>query len=59
MSEKDLAARIGIARSTLQRIEKGAPVVEIGLVCEAVSWPWATRECAGGISGRGDGRGVH
>ena len=35
MSEHDLAARVGIARSTLQRIEKGDPSVEIGLVLEA------------------------
>ena len=37
MSEMNLAARIGIARSTLQRIEKGDPVVEIGLVFEAAA----------------------
>ena len=35
MSEKDLSDRVGVARSTLQRIEKGDPVVEIGLVFEA------------------------
>ncbi len=35
MSERDLAARIGIARSTLQLIEKGSPSVAIGLVLEA------------------------
>ncbi len=35
MSECDLAARIGIARSTLQLIEKGSPSVAIGLVLEA------------------------
>ena len=35
MSEHDLAVRVGIARSTLQRIEKGDPAVEIGLVFEA------------------------
>lgn len=35
MSEKDLAARIGIARSTLQRIERGDPAVAIGRVFEA------------------------
>ena len=35
MSEKELSDRIGVARSTLQRIEKGDPVVEIGLVFEA------------------------
>lgn len=37
MSEADLAARIGIARSTLQLIEKGHPKVEIGLVFEAAA----------------------
>ena len=37
MSEHDLAARVGIARSTLQRIEKGDPSVEIGLVLEAAA----------------------
>ena len=37
MSEKDLSERIGVARSTLQRIEKGDPVVEIGLVFEAAT----------------------
>ena len=35
MSEKDLAARVGIARSTLQRIERGDPAVAIGRVFEA------------------------
>ena len=35
MSEMELSERIGIARSTLQRIERGDPVVEIGLVFEA------------------------
>lgn len=35
MSEADLAARVGIARSTLQLIEKGDPKVEIGLAFEA------------------------
>jgi transcriptional regulator with XRE-family HTH domain len=34
LSERDLAARAGIARSTLQLIEKGDPKVEIGLVFE-------------------------
>ncbi len=34
ISERDLAARVGIARSTLQLIEKGDPKVEIGLVFE-------------------------
>ena len=37
MSEHDLAARVGIARSTLQRIEKGDPSVEIGLALEAAT----------------------
>ena len=37
MSEHDLSARVGIARSTLQRIEKGDPAVEIGLVFEAAT----------------------
>jgi transcriptional regulator with XRE-family HTH domain len=32
MSEMDLADRAAIARSTLQRIEKGDPSVEIGTV---------------------------
>ena len=35
MAEKDLAARVGIARSTLQKIERGDPTVNIGLVFEA------------------------
>ena len=35
MSEHDLAARVGIARSTLQRIEKGDPAVAVGVVFEA------------------------
>lgn len=35
MSEVDLAARVGIARSTLQLIEKGDAKVEIGLAFEA------------------------
>ena len=37
LSEADLAERVGIARSTLQRIEKGDPLVEIGLVFEAAT----------------------
>jgi transcriptional regulator with XRE-family HTH domain len=37
MSEADLSARIGIARSTLQLIEKGSPKVEVGLVFEAAT----------------------
>ena len=35
MSQADLAARVGIARSTLQLIEKGDAKVEIGLAFEA------------------------
>jgi transcriptional regulator with XRE-family HTH domain len=37
MTEADLASRIGIARSTLQLIEKGQPKVEIGLAFEAAA----------------------
>lgn len=37
MSEAELAARVGIARSTLQQIEKGDPKVEIGLALEAAT----------------------
>ncbi len=37
MSERDLASRIGIARSTLQLIERGKPSVAIGLVLEAAT----------------------
>jgi DNA-binding XRE family transcriptional regulator len=37
MSAADLAARVGIARSTLQLIEKGDPKVEIGLALEAAT----------------------
>ena len=37
MTERDLAERAGIARSTLQLIEKGDPKVEIGLVFEVAS----------------------
>lgn len=37
MSEKDLSERVGIARSTLQKIERGDPVVDIGLVFEAAT----------------------
>ena len=35
IAEQDLADRIGIARSTLQKIEKGDPQVDIGFVFEA------------------------
>ncbi len=37
MTEVELAKRAGIARSTLQLIEKGDPRVEIGLVFEAAT----------------------
>ena len=37
MTEHDLAARLGIARSTLQRVEKGDPKVEIGIMFEAAA----------------------
>jgi len=37
MTERELAMRVGIARSTVQQIEKGDPRVEIGLVFEAAS----------------------
>lgn len=37
MSEASLAERAGMARSTLQRIERGEPLVEIGLVFEAAT----------------------
>ena len=37
MSEANLAERIGIARSTMQLIEKGHAKVEIGLVFEAAT----------------------
>lgn len=35
MSEIDFADRSGISRATLQKIEKGDPTVEIGIVFEA------------------------
>lgn len=35
MSEQELADRIGVARSTLRLIEKGAPTATIGLAFEA------------------------
>ena len=34
-SEKDLAERAGVARETLQRIERGDPTCSMGLVFEA------------------------
>lgn len=37
ISESDLADRAGIARSTLQRIEKGDLTCEIGLIFEAAT----------------------
>lgn len=37
MTEIELAERLGIARSTLQRLEKGDPKVEIGIVFEAAT----------------------
>ncbi len=37
MSASDLAARVGIARSTMQLIEKGDPGVAVGLVFEAAT----------------------
>lgn len=37
MSEQELASRIGVARSTVQLIEKGAPSVAVGLVFEAAT----------------------
>lgn len=35
MTEAELAERVGIARSTLQQVEKGDPKVEIGTMLEA------------------------
>ena len=37
MSESELAVRAHIARSTLQKIEKGDPTINIGLVFEAAN----------------------
>jgi len=37
MTEMELAERLGIARSTLQRLEKGDPKVEIGIMFEAAT----------------------
>ena len=37
MTEVELAERLGIARSTLQRLEKGDPRVEIGIMFEAAA----------------------
>ena len=36
-TEKDLAERAGVARETIQRIERGDPTCSIGLVFEAAS----------------------
>ena len=37
MTERELAERLGIARSTVQRMEMGDPKVEIGLMFEAAA----------------------
>ncbi|MDZ4380567.1 MAG: helix-turn-helix transcriptional regulator [Parvibaculum sp.] len=37
MPESELAERVGVARSTLQLIEKGDPKVAVGLVFEAAT----------------------
>ncbi|HVU19482.1 MAG TPA: helix-turn-helix transcriptional regulator [Rhizomicrobium sp.] len=37
LTAQELAERMGVSRSTLQRIEKGDPKVEIGLMFEAAS----------------------
>ncbi|MDP1051782.1 helix-turn-helix transcriptional regulator, partial [Klebsiella quasipneumoniae] len=37
MTQADLAERLGIARSTLQRVERGDPRVEIGIMFEAAT----------------------
>lgn len=37
MTEQELAERLGIARSTLQRVEKGDPKVEMGIMFEAAA----------------------
>lgn len=37
MTEKELAERLGIARSTLQRVEQGDARVELGIVFEAAT----------------------
>jgi DNA-binding XRE family transcriptional regulator len=37
LSESDLADRIGISRTTLQKIEKGSLTCEIGIVLEAAA----------------------
>lgn len=53
MTEADLAERVGIARSTLQLVEKGAPKVEIGIILEAavlVGVPLFTPEGASSLA---------
>ena len=37
LTAQELAERIGISRSTLQRIERGDPRVEVGLMLEAAT----------------------
>jgi transcriptional regulator with XRE-family HTH domain len=37
MTEHELAERLGVARSTLQRLEKGDPRVEVGVMFEAAA----------------------
>ena len=37
LTAQELAERVGVSRSTLQRIEKGDPGVEIGLMFEAAA----------------------
>jgi transcriptional regulator with XRE-family HTH domain len=37
MTQAELAERLGVARSTVQRVEKGDPKVEIGLMFEAAA----------------------
>lgn len=37
MTEHELSERLGVARSTLQRMEKGDPKVEIGIMFEAAA----------------------
>lgn len=37
LTAQELAERVGVSRSTLQRIEKGDPKVEIGLMFEAAT----------------------
>lgn len=37
MTQHELANRLGIARSTLQRVEQGDPKVEIGIMFEAAA----------------------